>query len=208
MGFFSSRKVEDNSNYLATAAADDKSVVHVIRSRFVRFFLSSNTLSSCEITKCIHFTCSTARIKAKNAKASQQLRLRHMVPRSRRRCQTPRPERHMPPALSEGLLIPRRKPGHPFYAARMIAQRCLHCQPRQEVHMPRAWARPLPRFLRLDLATAHLLLTTMAHLLPTTTIPLLPCHPHPRAVDQLTPPRTSMQLHLWIKYEINYNVLG
>lgn len=43
MGFFSSRKTEDNSNYLATAAADDKSVVHVIRSRFVRFFIFSLT---------------------------------------------------------------------------------------------------------------------------------------------------------------------
>ncbi|KAF9463021.1 hypothetical protein BDZ94DRAFT_1289958 [Collybia nuda] len=35
MGFFSSRKTEDNGSYLTTAAtADDKSVVHVIRSRF------------------------------------------------------------------------------------------------------------------------------------------------------------------------------
>lgn len=45
MGFFSSRKAEDNDTYLTTTTStitdNDKSVVHVIRSRFVRSGFSS-----------------------------------------------------------------------------------------------------------------------------------------------------------------------
>jgi hypothetical protein len=76
MGFFSSRKAEDNDQYLTTTNSSDKSVVHVIRSRFVR----SRPFPHYSVTNCfLAFTCSTGRTKEKIVRDSHALRLRHMA---------------------------------------------------------------------------------------------------------------------------------
>jgi hypothetical protein len=184
MGFFSSRKAEDNDNYLNTTSVEpnDKSVVHVIRSRFVSPF-SFDIVALDKTLNGSVFTSSTGRTKAKNAKASQQLHLRHMAHRPRRPCQTPRvpnPTFQSPPVRLRDTLVPRRELAPLFYAARMNVQRCLRCQPRQGALTHRAWAHPLLHRPRLD--------RVIVPPLHTTSIPL---SLHRRPVNRLTPSRTS-----------------
>jgi hypothetical protein len=98
MGFFSSRKAEDNDQYLTTTATtaehndSNKSVVHVIRSRFVRSCSIFFNLQSGGNLVLYGFTCSTARTKGKSARINHAPHLvRRMAVPWRRPSQSPHP---------------------------------------------------------------------------------------------------------------------
>lgn len=148
MGLFSSRKADDSDTHLTTptppSADNDKSVVHVIRSRFVRPGVSRLYWVSLTADHAGPATSSTARTKARSALRAPS---RSRPPKARRlRKHSPaRPPRlHMPldnPAPSRKPPPRHGAPAPAYYASRRRTSRCLRSHPGMVSLRRGAWVR-------------------------------------------------------------------